>query len=219
MALACLALAASAAAGDRAGAAAGAAETGPADPSQDAIERRLAAFASLPGLEARFHEEKRIALLQEPLASEGTLRFSPPDRLLRRVERPVESTLLLRGSELTLASQGGQRVIDLDAEPLVRVFVDSFRLILAGDSARLRELYDMKLAQSGAAWQLELTPRPGPLANLIVSVVVSGRAAALEELRVLERQGDETVTRFGDVNATRRYSAEERDELFRIPAP
>src|SRR5689334_3239312 len=46
----------------------------------------LRAFSGMPGLEARFREEKRIALLARPLTSEGRLFFTHPGLLLRRVE-------------------------------------------------------------------------------------------------------------------------------------
>jgi hypothetical protein len=191
-----------------------------ADRPDTKLEQLIAELAGIPGLEARFREEKRLAVLEEPLVSEGTLQYARPDRMRRSVERPVRSTLVLRGSELSLASGGGVRVIDLDAQPTVRVFVESFRLILAGDLARLRELYELELRASGPdGWEIELTPRAGPLRDAIAAVEVRGRGRTLSELRVREASGDETLTQFRDVDTARAWSERERDEIFRLSPP
>ena len=193
----------------------------PAAPApDDALARLIADLASIPGLEARFREEKHLALLEEPLVSEGSLYYARPDRVRRSVEQPIRSTLVLRGSELSMAAGGSARVIDLTAQPTLRVFVESFRLILAGDLVRLRELYDLELRSASAAgWELALTPRAPPLSGAIAAVQVRGQGRILRELRVRESGGDETVTQFRDVDPARRFSERERDELFRVPAP
>ena len=59
--------------------------TGPASiagTGEPTVETLLAEFSHMPGLEARFREEKRIALLVLPLVSEGTIHFAPPARLV-----------------------------------------------------------------------------------------------------------------------------------------
>jgi len=186
----------------------------------DPIDRLLAGFAAIPGLQAHFEEEKRVALLEEPLRSEGTLYFSAHDRLLRRVERPVASVVLLRGRQLELASGAAVRTIDLDAQPQVRAFVDSFRLILTGDRAGLEALFALELTGDPAqTWQLQLTPRGEPLASAVTSLRVSGLGNTLRELQLRDSLGDESVTRFRDIDTARRWSERERDELFRLPAP
>jgi hypothetical protein len=189
------------------------------DAEQAAIEQLLAQFAAVPGLEARFREHKRIALLDEPLVSEGTLRYAPPDRLLRRVERPVSALLLLRGEQLWLDGPQGPRSIELGTEPALDALVQGFVRLLRGDGGALREHYALALAQTGADWRLRLTPRPGPLAAGLAWLELAGRGGAPRQLRVRERSGDESVTEFFEVDSARHYSTAEREELFRAPAP
>lgn len=189
-------------------------------PAADALAQLIADLAAIPGLEAHFREEKRLALLEDPLVSEGSLYYARPDRLRRSVEQPVRSTLVLRGGELSMEAGGTSRVIDLESQPTVRVFVESFRLILAGDLTRLRELYDLDLRSATSdGWELVLTPRAPPLSEAIAAVEVRGRGRVLRELVVRESGGDETLTQFRDVDPARTFSERERDELFRISAP
>jgi hypothetical protein len=183
------------------------------------LETLVRSFAAMPGLSTRFREERQISLLQVPLVSEGTLYFAPPDRIARHVERPAPSTLLVRDDELVMDTAGERYTLDLAAQPVLRSFVDAFRLVLAGDLAKLRELYtiEFRLNDSQRDWQIRLLPRDEQLAGMIRSIQVVGRDAILLELRVVEADGDSTVTRFTEVDRGRRFSESELDTLFRIP--
>jgi hypothetical protein len=189
------------------------------------LEALLAQFAASPGLTARFSEEKRMALLREPLMSQGVLYFAPPDRLLRRVSEPVESSLLLRGDALTLGSARGARTIDLESHPVVRSFVDSFRLLLAGDVEALRAIYRVQFEAAEAAeaeqrrWEIRLEPLLAPVQRAIAWIRLSGRDRVLLELEVREVNGDVTLTRFSAVDEERHFSERELEDLFRPPAP
>lgn len=182
------------------------------------LEALIASFAAMPGLSARFREEKQLSLLQAPLVSEGTLAFAPPDLLVRHVEKPAPSTLLLRGNELVMGTASDQRAIDLASQPAVRSFVDAFRLVLAGDLPQLRTLYEIafRVTDASGGWQIALTPRDAQLAAAIRAIEVTGADLGLREVRVVQANGDSTTTRFHDVDRNRRFSAAKRDALFRI---
>src|SRR6185312_8153260 len=59
------------------------------------LSQLMAAFSRMPGLEARFVEEKRIGMLARPLTSSGRLYFARPGLLLRRVEQPQQSEVII----------------------------------------------------------------------------------------------------------------------------
>jgi hypothetical protein len=182
------------------------------------LDALLERFAQMPGLSASFREERHVALLREPLVSRGALYFAPPDRLLRRVDAPVESTVLLRGSELIVGSARGARTIDLDASPAVRAFVDGFRLLLMGDVEGLRKTYRIDFRATEEGWSIRLEPLHESLQQIIASIAMKGSGETLEELRVLDAGGDEMVTRFDGVDTNRRFNEHELMELFERPA-
>ena len=206
----------SAAGSDRAGA-----PDSPPDGSLPELESLLASFGSMPGLSARFREEKHLLLLREPLVSHGALYFAPPDRMLRRVEKPIESFLVLRDRELAFGSPLGTRTLDLDAHPMVAAFVDALRLVLAGDLDSLRQLYrigfDALDKSANPRWEIHLEPLHGPAKRAIASIRIGGEKHTLTELRVLEANGDETVTYFSSVDTKRRFTEGELATLFWIP--
>jgi hypothetical protein len=183
----------------------------------------LSRFAAMPGLEARFREEKHIELLAAPLVSEGSLLFAPPGMLLRHTQSPAASTVLIRDGELRFTDGRRSGQVDLDANPTVRHFVESFVLLLAGDEAALRRLYDVTMTQDdpnvAESWELLLVPRPQAMRRVLRDVRLRGVGVTLREMRVREVSGDETVTTFTNVNPARRYTESERTRLFRIPSP
>ncbi len=178
----------------------------------------LSRFAELPGLDARFREERYIALLEAPLVSEGTLRFAPPGKLLRQVTSPAPSTLLISDGRLVTYDGERRREMSLEANPVVRGFVESFVSFLAGDEAALRRLYDMTLTtgESGEVWELTLVPRDAGMRRVLREVRLRGHGVILDEMRIHETSGDRSVTTFTQVDPTRRYSPAEQERVFRV---
>lgn len=190
----------------------------PATAQPATLESLLARFAALPGLEARFREEKRIALLAVPVESEGRIWFAHPDRLMRRVERPDPSAALIAAGQLRMHSGGRTEELSIDGNPVLRGFVESFRAVLAGDRATLERYYEARLTPGeGDAWTLALAPRDRALRGFVSTIEMRGRGVSMERMRMVEVSGDETITTFSDVVTDRRFGDAEARRIFRIP--
>lgn len=177
----------------------------------------MARFAALPGLSARFREEKRMALLAVPLRCEGTLDYAPPSRLLRRTTAPTASFVLIRGGDLQFGDDRRRQHIDLEATPAAQQFVDSFLSLVAGDRRALERAYEMDFRVVPArpdVWELSLRPRLSATRQIIERVVLRGMGVALDRMTLRETNGDETLTTFSDVDPRRQYSPGEITALF-----
>jgi len=188
------------------------------------LEVILARFAAMTGLSAKFREEKRMALLAAPLVNEGTLYFAPKARLARHITAPAPATVLIDAGTLRFADAGGTESMSLDQNPVVKLFVDSFVRIFAGDRAALERLYTMEIvglpadADGVPRWSLKLRPRVAPMTQVIDRVEITGRDVVLETMLVVEVGGDETITTFSEVDANRRFTPQELATLFSLPA-
>lgn len=190
------------------------AEAQQAPPTLDALLER---FASAPGFEARFVEEKRIALLAVPVRSEGRIWFAPPGRLMRRVERPDPSAALIADGRLRMRQ--GDRIdeISITDNAVLRGFVDSFRAVLAGDREALARFYRAEYAPGeDGSWQLTLRPRGDALSRFVREIRLRGSGVSIAEMRMVEVNGDETRTTFSDVDTARRFSAGEARRIFTV---
>lgn len=184
------------------------------------LEQLLGQFAGMSGLQATFREEKRMALLAAPLVNEGTIYFVPngkKSRLARHTAKPAPSVVVIDGSALKLADDAGREEISLDKSPAVRLFVDSFVRIFAGDREALAAMYAMELKADGQRWTLRLKPKLAPLDKLIERVEIAGEGVVIATMRVVEIGGDEAVTTFSAVDARRKFTAEEQATLFSLP--
>lgn len=184
-------------------------------PTLDALLER---FAASPGFEARFVEEKRIALLAVPVRSEGHLWFAPPGRLMRRVERPDPSAALIDQGRLRMRQGDHVEEISIDENPVLRGFIDSFRAVLAGDRAALARFYRADYAPNaeGGGWALTLRPRGDALSRFLREIRLRGRGAVVSEMWMIEVNGDETHTTFHDVDTARRFSQADARRIFHI---
>lgn len=194
--------------------------TAHATPAQPAgFEVLLDAFSRMPGLEAGFVEEKHLALLAEPLESRGRLFFARPGLLLRRVEAPRRSEVVITQTELRISDADGAQSIDLRSRPDVRPFVESLTWLLAGNRKALAEVYAVAFepAREAKPWRVTLTPKAGPIARLIQYIRMVGNGLAVSQIEVRETSGDETVTRIVDANPARHFSADEMKQLFGSP--
>ncbi len=161
-----------------------------------------------------------MQLLAAPLVSEGTLDYAPPSRLVRRTVTPAPTTVLIEGSHLRFGDGHGEQSIDMNATPVVRQFVDSFLALVAGDRAALERSYELDFRVPDAhhpdAWELTLRPRVAAVQRVFRDITLRGTGVALDAMTLRETSGDETSTRFTDVDSARRYSADEIARVFRL---
>ncbi len=191
--------------------------------SSPALQQLLARFAAMSGLSAKFHEEKRMALLAAPLVNEGVLYFAPRGRLARHITAPAPATVLIDEGSLRYADAGGSESMSLNQNPVLRLFVESFVKIFAGDRAALERMYTLELverpigADAVAHWTLNLRPRIAPMTQIIERIEIVGHDVTLETMRVIEVGGDETITTFTEVDTQRRFTPQEQVTLFALP--
>lgn len=181
------------------------------------VDSLLARFRALPGLQANFHETKKLLLLKAPLTSEGTIHFAPPGKLARHTTGPAESTLVVDAHEVRFFDGESSQSIPLEGNPVVRLFVDAFLKVLEGDKAALEKIFTIELKPSAAGWTMVLLPRIKPMNEVLDRLILEGDGAVLSRLTVREKSGDETVTTFSQVDIQHRYTPEEIRRIFGKP--
>lgn len=179
------------------------------------LDRLLEAFRGMEGLEATFREEKRIALLAEPLVSEGTLHYAR-GKLARHTLSPRRQSVLLEGERLRFFDGDREEVVDLGANAALRTFVTSFLRLLAGDRAALERAFDLRFDHEGARWRVVLEPKTDAVRRMVRRIELEGTELILAKMRVVEASGDEARTTFSEVKPNRVYRDEELRRLFRV---
>lgn len=192
------------------------AQAAAAAPIKD-LDTLLARCAKMPGLYAKFTEEKQIALLAVPLKSEGTVHFARTRGLARHTTAPSPSSVLVTDKELIFWDGKTTKKVGLASSATLEAFARSFSMLLAADRAALEKTFTLTLTpKDGGNWSLELVPK-NDLKKVIASMTIEGRDLELTTLKVKEANGDVSTSRFTQVDVAKSYSNEEADRVFRAP--
>lgn len=159
------------------------------------LARVMAGLAAVRQRRAGFVEDKTVPELDVPLRSEGTLAWSAPDRLERRVTSPIEERLLLDGARLTYErpDRGIRRDFALSDQPEMGALVEAIRGTLAGDLAALRRHYDVSFSTpADGSWRMLLVPLSLRLRGAVQRITVTGEGA---EVLGIETQANDGTSR------------------------
>lgn len=185
--------------------------------ASDALSTLLAKLSRVEAVSAHFREEKRMALLSVPLVSEGDIYYQKPRALVRHTRKPMTSSLLLEGSTLKFGDKAHVETASLTAQPAISILVDAFMGVLSGDKAALeREARVTLESRPSDGWRILVTPNRDPLQKLVRSMEFEGAGSTVSRMRLVDANGDETVTTFTDVRLRGAFDAAERARLFRI---
>ncbi len=187
------------------------------DTENPALLALLAKLRAVEAVSAHFREEKRIALLATPLISEGDVYYEKSRSLVRHTRKPAASSLLLEGDKLSFGNKKGVESATITAQPSLSVLVDAFIGVLSGDKAALERAAKLTLETGpGEAWRMVATPTRDPLLKLVRVMEFEGVGARLLRMRMVDANGDETLTTFSEVTLRKPFEAAERARLFRI---
>ena len=178
------------------------------------LEELMHRMATTTGVRASFHETKELVLLEAPLESDGRLYFVPPARMARITTRPGASTLVIDGPKMSFRDETGATDVDLSASRVARTIVENFVVLFNGDLPGLRERYAVDYSADGPRWRMRLVPKGAPLSQFVGEVSLRGDGPALEEMVIVEPEGDRTVTRFHDMETGVRFGPDELARLF-----
>lgn len=181
------------------------------------LEAILSSLAKVEGLAIDFREEKRLSLVAVPLVSDGTLYYQKtPRKLARHTQRPSKSSVLLTGNLVQFGDAKHSESMSLDAQPALRLLVDTFASVLAGDMAALRKVANVSLvADSANAWRIQVVPKDAKLLRIVRTMAFEGRDAELTKMEMTDGHGDVTATTFKSARFGKLSSAQAKT-AFRI---
>lgn len=171
----------------------------PGDAPALELDALLRGMASAPGVHARFVETREIALLSEPIESEGEIFFVPPRRFARLTSRPSATRFVVDGDRVLFRDAAGEQRLEASGSRVARAIVENFMVLWSGDAAGLAARYDTEFSSTGAAWRLALRPKEPTVASVVGRVVLIGEGSKVLEMILEEPSGDRTVTRYRDV--------------------
>ena len=153
------------------------------------------------------------------MKSTGSIFVLRPGYLTRRIEEPEPSKLTITPRELRMVDRDGTEVLDLRQNDEVRVFVTSIMRVFLGDRKSLERSYTIEYtpdAKNETGWTLSLLPGGKPLNQMLRSLELRGEGSRVTRIEILEPNGDKTITTIVKADPKRKFTPEEKHELFGI---
>jgi outer membrane lipoprotein-sorting protein len=158
----------------------------------------LKEFSRSKGFSASFKEEKYLTVLNEPLLTEGDVKYTAPDLLVRTTRQP-KTRLEIRKSSLSYRDEATKKDLPLDKNHPARAFVQVFLDLIRGDYGSIEKRFTITYTPKGREWEMHLVPRdPKKLAG-IKNIDLRGEGLNISWMQIRDRHGDRTETRFEKV--------------------
>src|SRR6202043_3695731 len=134
------------------------------------VQKLEALHTNQPSLQANFREERRLAMLKDPVVNEGKFWFTLPDKIRREIGGKTPSTTVTDGKKVSIYYPNYQQleVYDLEKRPIIK---DTVRALTAGLNFReVASYYQIEGSKNGSDYQLTLTPKTTAVRKLLKSI-------------------------------------------------
>lgn len=173
----------------------------------DALNAQL---SGQPVVRGDFVQEKHLRALPQPLLSRGQFILAQGQGLLWQLRSPLQQDYRISASGIARRSAEGWH-----SSPGQPASERQNRLILAllsGDGEALAADFNLQLDGSADAWTLALTPRGALLGQVFTRVQLSG-GRNVEQIEIVETQGDRTLMRLSGIRSDTALSDTERHDF------
>lgn len=145
-----------------------------------------------------FEEVRDVELMQTRVRAEGTIRFEPPDTVIRSLGSPYQQRIVIQGERVTVEERGEvkhelHRDDDAGLGAMSRLMGALYGQV---DAAELEAYFDMRLEGDREDWRWILKPTAGEARRRVERMTLEGEGARVERTTLREGDGDHTVTRF-----------------------
>jgi hypothetical protein len=159
------------------------------------LDQLMHALAGAQQHQARFVEIRELALLQQPLRSEGTLRFRPPNTLIKQFDPPNGLYYEIDDNRLLIRKPDGEEeIVRLDNAPQLLAYATALRAVHTGDLKQLQRYFGLSLSGNRDTWRLLLTPKANELSHQVRNIEITGSGGNIGRFVVSEQGGDQIIT-------------------------
>lgn len=153
----------------------------------------FSAIAAQSQNSVQYEERKHVSYLEQPLTSNGTLLYEPPDTIIRTQMYPDKTIFSVIGSEIAMQSGSRRKVLNIDRVPMMQAFRQAMRGVLDGNLAMIADFASLTPKGTISEWEFELKPKNKALAKAVRNIIFRGQHGAITEIEINEANGDWSV--------------------------
>lgn len=176
------------------------------EPLKEPLQGKAAAFAhieeavsTIHAVMSEFRQERRLAMLKEPLVSTGRFYYEKPDKLRWEFINPDPSGFVVNGKTAKQWKGKGNlpETFDLRQNPVIGLIVDQIMAWTKADFAWIEKRYTVSVVKENPII-LQLVPRSSQEKKYIdhISVFFEADTHYANAVEIIEREGDSTHITF-----------------------
>lgn len=188
-------------------------------PILDQLEKDL---GSLETLQVAFHQEKRLAVFDDVVESDGVYLFHAPSSVRLETTSPYRSVLLVNRMVVTKYEQvdGKWQRLNLGSPEMMLMVVDQIADWMRGRLRQRADLYDVSARERGQL-TVTLTPRHAEFRKVITSIdlTLASDRRRVTSVVIHQPSGDYTRLAFADPVVNHQLDAALFDTTAEAPQP
>lgn len=140
-----------------------------------------------------FVQEKKLAVLDKPLITEGELLLDEQQTVTWDIQKPFALRYVLTPNSIREIDAQGERTLQTGQNPLATALTQAMTTTFSGQWRDNNTLASVTATGNTQQWQLHITPQSAELQPLIKTMVVNGEHGSITTVTIAESNGDSTV--------------------------
>jgi hypothetical protein len=156
------------------------------------VDADIDSLLQRPFVKAEFKKERKLKVLSKPFVTFGYMLFKPDKGLIWKTTRPIDDTILIRGTEITPLNDQAKQTALPASNPIMASASEMFLAIMSRNKAKILTIfeYEKQPAINGKTIY-KLIPKDEKLSAIISAINISGKER-VEVIEILEKSGDST---------------------------
>ncbi|MFA6287302.1 MAG: LolA-related protein [Opitutaceae bacterium] len=175
----------------------------------------LAALKAKIPLNASFDERRYFPFKKNPVVLTGEIRLDPARGLSLHYQVPEERILVIDDRGGFMRDGKGRRLHDLPDNPRAQAATRALLRVMRFELAALAENFAIYAARDGADWRFTFEPLPGPLADVLQPITVTGRDELVRTIEMRKSADERVEIQVGETRTGVTFSARELTRFFR----
>ena len=174
----------------------------------------IADLKAKPPLKAVFTENRYFPFRKGPVKVTGEIRLDPVRGLSLHYLAPENRLMVVDASGGFAADEKGRRR-ELPDDPRAQAATRALLNVLRFDLPELAKSFAIYAARDGTAWRFTFVPNPGPLADVLHPISVSGDNALVTVIEMRKTASQRVEILIGETHTGVTFDATELKQFFR----
>ncbi len=175
----------------------------------------LAALKAKSPIMAAFEERRYFPFKKNPVVLTGEIRLDPARGLSLHYQVPEERILVVDDRGGFMRDGKGKRLHDLPDDPRAQAATRALLSVMRFELAALAQNFSIYAARDGADWRFAFVPLPGPLADVLQPITVTGQDELVSTIEMKKSADQRVFIQMGETHTGVTFTSSELTRFFR----